>query len=110
MTSESENALIGNLVRELRNAQRALKYLEYINADMCKLEGKVHKVQEKHWKRLAQSESDGVEHIYLSDQELVSLDTCIGNLAWEVRNVQIALTHLEAQTRGESTRSTEREH
>ncbi len=116
--SESENVLshprdkkaelmdvdtcIGNLVRELRNAQRALKYLEYINADMCKLEGKVHEVQEKHWKRLAQSESTlshlrdkRVEHIYLSDQELVSFDTCIGNLVWEVRNVQIALTHLE---------------
>ena len=44
---------IGNLVRELRNAQRALKYLETINVDMHKLEGKVREVQEEHWKRLA---------------------------------------------------------
>ena len=87
MTSESESAFIGNLIRELRNAQRSLKCLQYINADMGKLEREVHKVQKKHW------------HTHLSDQELVSLDTCIGNLTRnlprEVHNAQIVLTHLE---------------
>ena len=101
MTSESESAFIGNLIRELRNAQRALKCLQYIDADMCKLEGKVRKVQKKHWKRLAQPESNGIEHAHLSDQEAMSLYiktelwSCIGNLTREVRNAQIALTHLE---------------
>ncbi len=109
----SFDTCIGNFVRELRNAQKALKYLGYINADMCKLEGKVHEVQEEHRKRLAKSrktmsESESksesilsylrgkkVEHNYLSDQELVSFDTCIDSLVRGLRNVQIALVHLE---------------
>ena len=105
----SFDTCIGNFVRELRNAQKALKYLGYINADMCKLEGKVHEVQEEHRKRLAKSRKTmsksesilshlrgkKVEHNYLSDQELVSFDTCIGSLVRELRNVQIALIHLE---------------
>ncbi len=87
--SESESVLndpkfvvldncIGNLVWELHNG----------GVDMCKLEEKVHKVQEEHQKRLArflktmsESEQKALKHLEYNDANM-------RKLAGKVREVQ----------------------